>query len=92
MKKHHIHTMEIRTNGTRFEKYIKSDFYKSLRKNPVYDYEKNGILVNLMSSKITSSKNEILQYILNFFEKSILFLIKYTDELKHFKDIHWKNR
>lgn len=83
---------QIRNNGTRFEQYSKSEFYKNKTKDPLYDYEKYGIFANIMSRKIVESKNVILQSILNFCEKSLLYLIKYTDELKHFKDVHWKNR
>ena len=83
---------QIRNNGTRFEQYQKSEFYKNKTKDPSYDYEKYGIFANIMSRKIVESKNVILQSILNFCEKSLLYLIKYTDELKHFKDVHWKNR
>ena len=85
-------TMTIRTNGTRFEQYYKSGFYRKKTKNPVYNYESNGILVNIMSHKIVESENKILQTILGFVEKSLLYLLKYTDELKRFKDVHWKNR
>lgn len=84
--------MLTRTNGTRFEQYYKSGFYRKKTKNPVYNYESNGILVNIMSHKIVESENEILRTILGFVEKSLLYLLKYTDELKRFKDVHWKNR
>lgn len=82
----------IRTNGTRFEQYYKSEFYREKTKNPTYNYESNGILVNIMSHKIIESRNKFLQEILSFVEKSLLYLLKYTDELKRFKDVHWKNR
>lgn len=82
----------IRTNGTRFEQYYKSEFYREKTKNPAYNYESNGILVNIMSHKIIESHNKFLQKILDFVEKSLLYLLKYTDELKRFKDVHWKNR
>ena len=68
---------------------------QTTKKNLIWatnDYEKYGIFANIMSRKIVESKNVILQSILNFCEKSLLYLIKYTDELKHFKDVHWKNR
>ena len=61
---------EIRTNGTRFEQYYKSDYYRKKIKNPAYNYESNGILVNIMSHKIVESENRVLKEILKFVEKS----------------------
>lgn len=80
--------MEIRTNGTRYSKYK----YWNRTKNDSYDYESNGLLKHLMSRKIIESKNEVLQSILQFFEKSLIFLMRYTDRLKNFKNVHYKNR
>lgn len=80
-----------RTNGTRYSEY-KSAYYKSKTRDQRYDYEQRGILQYIMSRKIVESKNIVLQHILDFFERSIIFLIKYTDDLKHFKDIHQRNR
>ena len=80
--------METRTNGTRYNKYK----YWNRTKNDSYDYENNGLLKHLMSRKIIESENEVLQSILAFFEKSMIFLMRYTDELKNFKNIHYKNR
>ena len=80
--------MEIRTNGTRYSKYK----YWNRTKNDSYDYESNGLLKHLMSRKIIESENEVLQSILQFFEKSLIFLMRYTDRLKNFKNVHYKNR
>lgn len=80
--------MEIRTNGTRYKRY--KNWNKT--KYDSYDYEKNGLLKHLMSRKIIESKNNITQFILQYFEKSMIFLMRYIDELKNFKNIHYKNR
>ena len=80
--------MIINTSGTHYKRY------KSLEKTgeQAYDYEKNGLLNKLMSHTIIESDNEILKSILSFFEKSMIFLMKYTKELQNFKNIHYKNR
>ena len=80
--------MEIRANGTRYSNYKKWN----KTKNEPYDYSNNGLLKHLMSGLIVNSKNEYLQILLNFYEKSIIFLLKYVDELKNFKKFYWKNR
>ena len=82
---------EIRPNGTRYRDY-KKDYYKKKTGDKRYDYEQSGILQNIMSRKIVETKNEVLQYILDYLERSIIFLLKYTDELKNFKNFHYKNR
>ena len=80
--------MEIRENGTR---YINYDRWNKTKNEP-YDYAKNGLLIHLMSKKIVTTSNPITQFILQFFEKSMIFLMKYVDILKNFKNYHWKNR
>lgn len=80
--------MEIRTNGTRYIRY--KTWNKT--KNESYDYEKNGLLKHLMSHKIIEAENSVTQFILQYFEKSMIFLMRYVDELKNFKNIHYKNR
>lgn len=75
-------------NGTRYERYKLWNKTADIR----YDYAKHGVLVNVMSHRITDSKNPMLRMILGFVEKSIVFLLKYTDELKNFKNICFKNR
>ena len=80
--------MEIRPNGTRFERYR---FWKKSKNDP-YDYTHNGLLQHIMSSKIVNTTNPVLKYILKVFESSLIFLMKYTDDLKNFKNIRYKNR
>lgn len=80
--------MEYRDNYTRFKDYCTWE----KRKNAPYDYQRNGLIKHLMSGKIINSKNIILQNILKYYEMSIVFVFKYIDVLKHFKNYHWKNR
>ena len=80
--------MEYRENGSRYNRYYLWDNVK----NQEYDYKNKGLIQYIMSSKIVNSENHILRTILSYFEQSIIFLLKYVDRLKHFKNYHWKNR
>ena len=80
--------MIYKENGTRYNKYSLWE----LRKNKPYDYENDGLVNKLLSNKIVTSKNHILNVMMTYYEKSIIFLLKYVDRLKHFKNYHWKNR
>ena len=80
--------METRANGTR---YINYKLWNKTKNEP-YDYENKGLLKRLMSRVIVESENQVTQTILNYYEKSLIFLMKYVDELKNFKNYHWKNR
>lgn len=77
-----------RPNGTRFKVY---KLWESTKQTP-YDYEGQGLVKKIVSKPIAKTDNTILQTVLKFYESSIVFLLKYTDILKHFKDVHWKNR
>ena len=80
--------MEIRANGTRFNEYYKWEDTKNMS----YDYAKHGLLKHIMSSSIVNTINPALRTILQYVESSLMFVMKYTDILKNFKNIHWKNR
>ena len=80
--------MITRTNGERYITYKK--WSKTANLN--YDYESSGILTNIMSKRIIDTTNPILQFILGIVEKSLVFVLKYVDELKNFKNFHYKNR
>ena len=80
--------MEIRNNGTRFINYDRWE----AKKYESYNYVKNGLLKHIMSYQIVDTTNPILKVILQFVESSLFFVMKYTDILKNFKNIHWKNR
>jgi hypothetical protein len=80
--------METRGNGTRFIEYDKWETVK----HKSYDYAKNGLLKNIMSPIILETNNPALRILLQYTETSLIFVMKYIDMLKHFKNIHWKNR
>lgn len=80
--------MEIRQLGTRYNKY----YMWEDKKNTPYDYERNGLLNRILSPKIANTDNTVLKIVLQYYEKSLIFLMRYTDILKNFKNIHWKNR
>lgn len=80
--------MEVRNNGTRFINYDNWEIIK----NAPYNYAKHGLLNHIMSNKIVNTTNPALKILLQFVESSLFFVMKYTDILKNFKNIHWKNR
>lgn len=80
--------MTYNTNGTRF----RYDYTWENVKNSPYDYEKHGLLKHLMSNRIINTTNTPLKIIIQFFETSLIFLMRYIDELKNFKNPYWKNR
>ena len=80
--------METRGNGTRFIEYDKWEIVK----HKSYNYAKNGLLKNIMSPIILETNNPALRILLQYTETSLIFVMKYIDMLKHFKNIHWKNR
>ena len=80
--------MEIRNNGTRFINYHK---WENVKHAP-YDYAKEGLLKHIMSPAIVNTTNSTLKLLLQYVETSLMFTMKYTDVLKNFKNIHWKNR
>ena len=80
--------MQYRDNGVRYKDYCLWED----RKNSPYDYERYGLLKHIMSNKIVSTNNSILQFVLSYYEKSLIYVMKYIDRLKNFKNYHWKNR
>ena len=80
--------MLYRENGTKYKEYYK---WGNKAITP-YNYENDGILQHILSNKIVNSTNVVLQVVLKYYEKSIIYVLKYIDELKHFKNYHWKNR
>lgn len=80
--------MQYRENGTRFYDHTLWED----RKNAPYDYERYGLVKHIMSSRITNTDNHMLKVMLEYYERSIVFLLKYVDRLKNFKNYHWNNR
>ena len=80
--------MEVNGNGKRFDNYYKWESVSYTK----YDYTKHGLLKHIMSPMIVNTTNPLLGILLQFVESSLVFAMKYTDILKNFKNIHWKNR
>lgn len=80
--------MEARNNGTRFINY---DLWENT-KHTSYNYAKHGLLKHIMSPVIVNTDNSVLKTILDYVETSLIFVMKYTDILNHFKNPHWRNR
>ena len=77
-----------------FDNYNRYKIYEdySHELNKPYNYERYGLLNRLMSHKISESKSPVLRPMYMFYEKSLIFLLKQVDVIKHYKDIVWKNR
>lgn len=75
-------------NGNRYKHY---QHWENV-KNAPYDYERYGLLNKIMSNRIYNTTNEALKVILSYYERSLIFVMKYVDRLKHFKNPYWKNR
>lgn len=80
--------MTYNDNGNRYKHY---QHWENV-KNAPYDYERYGLLNKIMSNRIYNTTNEALKVILSYYEKSLIFVMKYVDRLKHFKNPYWKNR
>lgn len=80
--------MKQNVNGNRYKNFYKWETVK----NVGYDYERNGLLNKIISSRIVNTTNKHLKMMLDFYETSFIFLMKYVDILKNFKNPCWKNR
>lgn len=72
-------------------------YYHKFESSPIeYDYYNKGLLRHIMSYAITkeqdAKENTILKNILNTFESSLIFALKYVDRLKNFKNYTKNNR
>lgn len=80
--------MKYKINSNRYKRYYRWED----EKHSSYNYERDGLLKKIMSRKIVETKNYTLKLMLDYYERSLVFLMKYVDELRNFKNIHWKNR
>ena len=80
--------MEVHANGYR---YYNNDEYETKLHQP-YDYAKKGLVNHLLSHTIVETTNPILKIMLQYYEKTLIFLMKYVDILKNFKNYNWQNR
>lgn len=79
---------QVFTNGTRFEVYR---LYES-KLHTRYDYANEGLLKHLISRRLRDTKNPILQFMLSYIEKSLVFAMKSVDILQNIHNYTWKNR
>lgn len=80
--------MDKQINGKRFEPYKEWERILS----PEYDYTRKGLVKRIISKPIAKTKNPILKIVLQFYESSIVYMLKSIDILKNFKNVHSKNR
>lgn len=80
--------MDYKPNGYRFKDYY---MWESVKYQP-YAYDRDGLMKRIISKPIAETNNPILKIVLQFYESSIVFVLKTIDILKNFKNIHWKNR
>ena len=80
--------LQMDTEGTFLEKYSAWDDTK----NMPYDYKQKGLLQHIMSAPIVNTTNTITRFMLDVYEYAIIFVFRYIDVLKNFKNVHWKNR
>ncbi len=78
--------MEYRPIGTRYETLGRYDIIK----HQPYNYGKKGLLKRVLPEVITNTKNKTTRLVLDFVEAVQVFLLRYVDELKQFKNTHWK--
>ena len=78
--------LEYRPNGTRW-KYIKK--HSRIRHQP-YDYENKGLLVKLLPEHVIATDNTTTRAVFKFVEEICVRLLKYVDDLMHFKDWNWR--
>lgn len=86
--------MIVEPTGKRGEMY-----YKFARGPLEYDYEHKGLLRRVMSNVLVKvmddnnpTKNKALKGVLSSIENSIVFISKYIDTLKNFKNVTKYNR
>ena len=57
-----------------------------------YDYAEEGLAKHILSHKITETTNPLLRAVLDYYEYAIIYMLKFADNLKQFKNYNWKNR
>lgn len=77
--------MEYRPLNTKYSNLHRYDIIK----HKPFDYKK-GLLKHILPRVITETTNQTTRLVLDFVEHCMLFLLSYVDELKHFKNPHFK--
>lgn len=78
--------MEYRTPGTKYQNIGQHD----MTMHKPFDYKKHGLLKQMLPKVITNTKNSTTKLVLEFVEHAMIFLISYVDELKNFKNPHFR--
>lgn len=78
--------MIIRELGT---KYRNKHYQYDRPKHQPYDYQLNGLLNKILPERITSTKNTTTAAVLKSVEYILVWLMKYVDILKNFKNPHF---
>lgn len=79
--------MEIRPIGSR-RRYIKN---YEVSNNQAYDYERYGLLNKVLPKVICETKNTSTRAVLRFVEYILIWLMRYVDDLKNFKNWNYKD-
>lgn len=79
--------MEIRPIGSR-RRYIKN---YEVSNNQAYDYERYGLLNKVLPKVICETKNTSTRTVLRFVEYILVWLMRYVDDLKNFKNWNYKD-
>lgn len=79
--------MEIRPIGSR-KRYIKN---YEVSNNQAYDYERYGLLNKVLPKVICETKNTSTRAVLRFVEYILVWLMRYVDDLKNFKNWNYKD-
>jgi len=79
--------MEIRPIGSR-RRYIKN---YEVSNNQAYDYERYGLLNKVLPKVICETKNTSTRAVLRFVEYILVWLMRYVDDLKNFKNWNYKD-
>lgn len=70
----------------------RNNYLYETKLNQSYDYKSNGLLKHLLSNKLLSSSNPIVQNIIKAVDKEVCFILKAVDHLRYFKDVLRYNR
>ena len=79
--------MEMRPIGSR-RRYIKN---YEVSNNQAYDYERYGLLNKVLPKVICETKNTSTRAVLRFVEYILVWLMRYVDDLKNFKNWNYKD-
>ena len=79
--------MEIRPIGSR-RRYIKN---YEVSNNQAYDYGRYGLLNKVLPKVICETKNTSTRAVLRFVEYILVWLMRYVDDLKNFKNWNYKD-